>query len=108
MAGLSPDTQATLLLTGQFSSSHDARRAPLTLTEYNAVAKALVELDARPGDLLQGVPEKWNLPEISKTDLEYLLGRGLTMADNLNQWENRGCASSDDRMWNTQSDSLPA
>ena len=90
MAGLSPDTQATLLLTGQFSSSRDARRAPLTLTEYNAVAKALVELDARPGDLLQGVPEKWSLPVVSKTDLEYLLGRGLTMADNLNQWENRG------------------
>lgn len=90
MAGLSPDTQATLLLTGQFSSSRDARRAPLTLTEYNAVAKSLVELDARPGDLLQGVPEKWSLSEISKADLEYLLGRGLTMADNLNQWENRG------------------
>jgi predicted Rossmann fold nucleotide-binding protein DprA/Smf involved in DNA uptake len=94
MSTLSPDTQVALLLTGEFGGRAAGGLPPLTLPEYNQVAKTLVLLGKRPGDLLASVPEEWNelmeFEALHSERLSYLLGRGLAMADAMNKWMNRG------------------
>ena len=94
MSTLSPDTQVALLLTGEFGGRVAGELPPLTLPEYNQVAKTLVLLGKRPGDLLASVPEEWNelmeFEALHSERLSYLLGRGLAMADAMNKWMNRG------------------
>lgn len=94
MSTLSPDTQVALLLTGEFGGRAAGGLPPLTLPEYNQVAKTLVLLGKRPGDLLASVPEEWNelmeFEALHSERLSYLLGRGLAMAAAMNKWMNRG------------------
>jgi predicted Rossmann fold nucleotide-binding protein DprA/Smf involved in DNA uptake len=82
---LSLDTQATLLLCGYFGKG-SAEVKPLTVTEYNQVAKELVARGLRPADLLAEVPSDIGIQLVTRDRLERLVGRGAAMALRLDRW----------------------
>lgn len=87
---LSLDTQAILLLCGHFAGSeHDGVR-PLSLTEYNRLAKQLVTLGLRPADLLSIAPKEFPPDIIAPERLNSLLRRGVAMALALERWSQLG------------------
>jgi predicted Rossmann fold nucleotide-binding protein DprA/Smf involved in DNA uptake len=83
---LSPDTQATLLLCGHFVGAHDDALRPLTLTEYNRLAKELVARGLRPADLLSSLPDGLTVDGVPTERLDHLLHRGAAMAIAVERW----------------------
>ncbi len=85
LESLTPDTQATLLLVGQFSESPKAK--PLTILEYNRLAKQLHELGLRPGDIVREMPKALIA---DTTRLKVLLSRGTSLALAVERWTRLG------------------
>jgi predicted Rossmann fold nucleotide-binding protein DprA/Smf involved in DNA uptake len=86
------DTQAVLLLCATFSRGSDVSAKPLSLLEYNAVARSLGRNGRRPADLLESseewLPDEAGIP--SPARLKALLGRGVQMATALERWQRLG------------------
>jgi predicted Rossmann fold nucleotide-binding protein DprA/Smf involved in DNA uptake len=87
---LSLDTQATLLLCGRFPGSKDDDIRPLTLIEYNQLAKELLARSLRPADLLSNLPDGLALDSITPERLTRLIRRGAAMALALERWSQSG------------------
>jgi predicted Rossmann fold nucleotide-binding protein DprA/Smf involved in DNA uptake len=85
MNGLTPDTQATLLLTGRLGGGESK---PLRKGEYNALANELHERGLRPGGLLDHIPD--GLRAADKERLGALLGRGTALAFAVERWSQLG------------------
>jgi predicted Rossmann fold nucleotide-binding protein DprA/Smf involved in DNA uptake len=85
-ATLSPDGQATALLAGRFGKGN---AKPLTLTEFNKVAKALHQKGLRPSDLFARIPDE--LP-INSNRISSLMSRGTTLALAVESWAQVGIA----------------
>jgi predicted Rossmann fold nucleotide-binding protein DprA/Smf involved in DNA uptake len=88
-----PDTQAVLLLCGNFARGGTSEARPLTLGEYNAVATWLARKGRRPADLLNSgdepdPDEEPGLPAANR--VRALLGRGFQMATALERWQRLG------------------
>lgn len=82
---LSSDTQATLLLVGDFTRSNGAK--PLTTVEYNKLAKQLHELNLRPADLVREIPKQL---VADRDRLKGLLSRGTSLALAMERWSQLG------------------
>ncbi|MER8385711.1 DNA-processing protein DprA [Mesorhizobium sp. M0166] len=82
---LSPDTQATLLLVGQFARSPEVK--PLTIAEYNRLAKQLLDLEMRPADIVRQVPKSLI---IDSDRISKLLARGTSLALAVERWSQLG------------------
>src|SRR5687767_7572845 len=82
---LSPDTQATLLLCGRFSKG-SAEARPLTVAEYNQLAKEMIARGLRPADLLAEVPTDICTEALTRDRLARLISRGAAMALRLERW----------------------
>lgn len=91
---LSKSSQAIILLTSYFTKANDSEHKPLTPTEWGRFAKWLHENQHTPEDLLtrevKDILIEWQDPKISSTRLLYLLGRGHSMALNLEKWSRSG------------------
>ena len=86
---LDPDTQAVLLLCGWFGKPA-VGSAPLSITEYNAVARWLHRHEMRPGDLLGNAWQRLGEVPVSAERLRALLGRGVALAIALENWTGQG------------------
>ncbi|MGD1715353.1 DNA-processing protein DprA [Dapis sp. BLCC M172] len=91
---LSPDAQAIMLLCASFGENRNFYPEPLTLSEYNRLAKILIENQLRPGDLLSAKGLDI-LPKINDKKLNYerliaLLERGGILAITVEKWVNQG------------------
>jgi len=95
---ISETTKAILLLTGHLlDGSKNASSSPLTLTKYNALARALHKSGYEPGDLV--TPKKTSIfdalsnepifEKIGEEKIEALLARGLQLANALDKWASR-------------------
>ncbi len=88
-----PDTQAILLLCGTFGR-HETGAAPLSPTEYHALALWLYAHQMRPGDLLlpDGASALRTLPDVpvNPERLMALLARGGALALSVEKWVNKG------------------
>jgi predicted Rossmann fold nucleotide-binding protein DprA/Smf involved in DNA uptake len=91
---VSADTQAILLLCGSFGENRQAEPQPLTLKEYNILAKWLQKNQMRPQDLLtpNQPTDLKNLAseKLDPTRIESLLERGAKYAFAIEQWTNQG------------------
>lgn len=87
---LSADTQATLLLCGRFGERGGKAARPLTVTEYNRVARALMGCRRRPADLLAGLPAEVMAVGLEPARLEALLARGAALALAMDRWNALG------------------
>jgi predicted Rossmann fold nucleotide-binding protein DprA/Smf involved in DNA uptake len=88
-----PDTQAVLLLCGNFTDGGTPEVRPLTLGEYNTLATWLARIGRRPADLLHSDdgPELGAEPGLPAADrVRALLGRGFQMATALERWQRLG------------------
>ena len=87
---ISEDTKAVLLLCGFFGSDRDEK--PLSPPEYSRVVKWLVEVNRRPGDLINDVSlaQVAGSTQIAKDRLEQLMQRGVKLAFALEEWERNG------------------
>ena len=102
---LSPDTQAALLLCGHFGRGDTTSPAPLKPSEYNQVAKWLLQQDMRPADLLRSdTQQALQQPESINFDVQrilHLLIRGGLLALQVESWTSQGLwviSRSDDRV----------
>lgn len=91
---LPPDTQAILLLCASFGQNREIEPQPLTLGEYNSLAKWLQENKMRPADLLIQTG-KVSLQDIPENFLDYnrlfaLLERGMLLSLAVEKWTNQG------------------
>lgn len=90
---LLPDTQAILLLCGTFGR-HETGAAPLSPTEYHALALWLYAHQMRPGDLLlpDGASALRTSPDVpvNPERLTALLARGGALALSVERWVNKG------------------
>lgn len=84
MDGLPPDTQATLLLVNRLA---DGSGKPLTVAEYNRLAKELHEKGLRPADLLRAVPD---LKTVDSERVRSLVSRGTALALCVERWTQTG------------------
>ncbi len=86
----SPNTQAIFLLTAHLSLGAHSGPTPLTLSEYNRLARFLRDLERQPADLLgpdaAGILER--SPEPGRT--AELLARGVELAQAVDRWYARG------------------
>ncbi|MGK7921603.1 MAG: DNA-processing protein DprA, partial [Trichodesmium sp.] len=91
---LSPDAQAIMLLCASFGENRNFYPEPLTLSEYNRLAKILIENQLRPGDLLtvEGLDILLEIDGKKFNDerLVALLERGGILAITLEKWVNQG------------------
>lgn len=91
---LPPDTQAILLLCASFGESRSNYPNPLTIKEYNLLAKWLRENDLTPKDLLTSpLKDRLLQIEIEKLDtsrLSALLERGMMLSLSVEKWTNQG------------------
>ncbi|MCT7995377.1 DNA-processing protein DprA [Laspinema olomoucense] len=92
---LPADTQAILLLCGSFGQNRQTEPQPLTLSEYNQVAKWLLENQLKPADLLDnaGKTQLEKMPNSGKLTgdrLRGLLERGAMLAFAVEKWTNQG------------------
>ncbi len=91
---LGPNAQAILLLTAPLlagKSKHSMK--PLSLSEYNKLARHLRETGKQPQDLfdpgaLREVNESW--PKLDIERVHRLLGRGFLLAQAVEHWRARG------------------
>jgi predicted Rossmann fold nucleotide-binding protein DprA/Smf involved in DNA uptake len=87
-----PDTQAVLLLCGQFDA-RDGGAKPLTLGEYNRLAAWLSRQGKRPSDLLGLIQEMLEAAEAEVGGagrVEQLLKRGMQLASSVERWHGLG------------------
>ncbi len=84
MEALAPDTQTTVLLTCKLGTVDEK---PLSLAEYNKVARQLMERSLRPGDLLHGEVQGF---AVSDERLRLLLSRGAALALTVERWSQAG------------------
>ena len=93
MDPLSPDAQATLLLTAQLGKASDDSR-PLTPTEWGRFALWLRDKGLRPGSLLTDASrellEAWHDETLPRARLAGLLGRGTALALAVEKWQRAG------------------
>ena len=90
MKTISKDTQAILLLCGQWDKQKTLEK-PLTLSEYNRLVDWLKQKGLRPKDLMQ--PETFEDDVSFSFDasrVKYLMGRGGSMAVDVERWLNSG------------------
>ena len=92
---LDRNSQAILLLCGQFSRAPEGAGEPLTEAEYRRVAEELHRHGAAPESLLDQGPQalgSWTDPKgkVTPGRLEYLLGRGAAMGLALEKWAAAG------------------
>lgn len=87
---LTDDTKAIILLCGVFGK--DRSEKPLSLTEYSSLVRWLIEVNMRPGDLLQkeDITEASMGSGIDKQRLESLLGRGVQLGFAVEEWQRNG------------------
>ena len=91
---LSPDTQAVLLLCGNFAVKSNSGVKPLTITQYNRIATWLRDQQLRPSVLLgeKGIGllrQSIDRPKEAEEAL-LLLERGVAMALTIENWANQG------------------
>jgi len=91
---LQPDTQAILLLCAGFGQSRQVEPMPLSLSEYNTLARKLHQDNLRPADLLTTEGKDWVFHHIN-TDLNpqriiQLLERGAMLAVAVENWTSKG------------------
>ncbi|MEB3280885.1 MAG: DNA-processing protein DprA [Lyngbya sp.] len=91
---VSADTEAILLLCASFGENRQAEPKPLTLKEYNLLAKWLQENRMRPQDLLDTSIQR-DLQNLPGDKLDYsrilaLLERGAMLAFAVEKWTNQG------------------
>lgn len=84
MEALAPDTQAIILLTCKLGT---AGEKPLSLAEYNKVARELMDRNLRPGDLLHNNVQDF---AVSNERLRLLLNRGAALALTIERWSQAG------------------
>lgn len=93
-AGLSPDTEAILLLCGRFGSERGEHHAPLTQKEYERLTKWLLSFQLRPSDLLGGdlVGRLGDLVHagLEPARVQSLIARGTALALALEKWQRSG------------------
>jgi predicted Rossmann fold nucleotide-binding protein DprA/Smf involved in DNA uptake len=91
---LNSDTQAILLLCGNFGKKDLPDVKPLTVTEYSQFAQWLLSQKMRPADLLQPGVLEWlsdfKHKQITLDRLQTLLNRGGAMALAVEAWTNKG------------------
>ncbi|MEB3339959.1 DNA-processing protein DprA [Okeania sp.] len=91
---LSPDAQAIMLLCASFGENRNIYPEPLTLSEYNRLAKILIENQLGPGDLLttKGLNILLEIEgkQFNDERLVALLERGGILAITLEKWVNQG------------------
>jgi predicted Rossmann fold nucleotide-binding protein DprA/Smf involved in DNA uptake len=88
---LQPDTQAILLLYAEFGQSRQP--IPLSLSEYNALARKLHQDNLRPADLLTVEGKKWVSHQINgnlSQRIIQLLERGAMLAVAVENWTSKG------------------
>jgi predicted Rossmann fold nucleotide-binding protein DprA/Smf involved in DNA uptake len=84
------DTEVTLLLCGRFGPTAAVEGpAPLSVSEYNNVARWLKQHDLRPRDLLAGEWRREGLP-LDIDRVQALLARGAALAFAVESWTNQG------------------
>jgi predicted Rossmann fold nucleotide-binding protein DprA/Smf involved in DNA uptake len=89
---LHPDTEAVLLLCGQFGRPQENGVSPLELQEFNYMAQWLEERTMHPAGLLDVSEMDLNdrRPPIPVVRLQALLQRGSALALAVESWESRG------------------
>lgn len=91
---LEADTQAILLLCASFGQNRQTEPQPLTLSEYNELAKWLREKDLRPGDLItpnvQNQLQNIAVAKLKPDRLIALLDRGVMLSLALERWTSKG------------------
>lgn len=91
---LSPDSQTLLLLCSHLGLSSASEYAPMTLKNWNPLAKKLLSISKRPADLLELDKEELkNLLEITEEEAEriaHLLQRSGTVAIELERLKSLG------------------
>ena len=97
---MTEDAKAILLLAGRFGGNSDA--APLSLSEYNKLAKALQGRDLRPADLLASdcVEPISADSGLKQARISTLLHRGVELGLSVENWNSNGiwvlCRSDDE------------
>jgi len=90
MLDISKDTQAILLLYGQWDKQENAAK-PLTLSEYNRLIDWLKQKNLRPGDMLETDSFQNDLSfPLDFSRIQLLLNRGGVLALDLERWLNVG------------------
>lgn len=85
------DRQAVLLLCCAFGQLGSDAVQPLSISEYNHLAKRLKRDNLRPGNLLQSPPQTfWQDPQLDRKRIEALLNRGGLMGIVLERWQAQG------------------
>lgn len=93
---LSSDAQGILLLCASFGQNRklQLQPKPLTLSEYNILAKFLIKNKLRPGDLLSlkglDILQNINDKKLNYERLKTLLERGGILAITIEKWVNQG------------------
>jgi predicted Rossmann fold nucleotide-binding protein DprA/Smf involved in DNA uptake len=91
---LQPDTQAILLLCAGFGQSRQVEPIPLSLSEYNALARKLHQDNLRPADLLTVEGKNWVSHQVngdlSPQRIIQLLERGAMLAVAVENWTSKG------------------
>jgi predicted Rossmann fold nucleotide-binding protein DprA/Smf involved in DNA uptake len=91
---LQPDTQAILLLCAGFGQSRQVEPMPLSLSEYNALARKLHQDNLRPADLLTVEGKNWVSHQVngdlSPQRIIQLLERGAMLAVAVENWTSKG------------------
>ena len=83
-----------MLMTARFPGSDDSKAKPLSLTEWNRLAKWLKSKELTPEQLLTGTVAEllrdWRDKLITTERLKLLLERGAALALSLEKWERSG------------------
>jgi len=91
---ISPDSQAILLLCSHLATSSSIKHAPLTLREWNSLARKLQFLSIRPGALLEISSDELKrlleIPEEEAKRILHLLQRGGALAIELERLASMG------------------
>jgi predicted Rossmann fold nucleotide-binding protein DprA/Smf involved in DNA uptake len=88
------DTQALLLLCARLGQHDENFVKPLSVRQYDGLAKWLAKRSLRPGDLLRNSGRnqlaEFDTPEVPREAIERLLDRGTALALLTESWTNSG------------------
>ena len=91
---ISQTTQAILLMTARFPGGADGKAKPLTLAEWNGLARRLKSKELTPEQLTAGTVTEllgdWRDKSVTPERLESLLERGAALALSSEKWERSG------------------